>query len=328
MIRTKLMVLFLFLVVGLGSCKKQVIEIYPVIEVTKLNIETESDVTGFDFLDANTVIAAAGEELYKSTNGGDSWASVLSIPSPYGSGKVDFHDNLRGIASTRAANGAFRYYMTVDGGDTWSTIGSGNVMGFAPDGRLINGNYSYGTFSLTESTNNGQTWLTFLQNGGSGTGGTFTHALFEGDYVYFINEDTPFDREVERVHLTFGLEDVLSLPNSGTFYPINDVYLSPKGHYWAGDVCTNLIPLSSNGFIVDLRHSYDYHAVDGFGDLVVFVGEKSIASNMDILNDEYVNEVWDSGLSGFDETFYEVRFVSDSTLYISGSNGTFWRAKI
>jgi hypothetical protein len=51
------------------------------------------------------------------------------------------------------------------------------------------------------------------------------------------------------------------------------------------------------------------------------VGKGSVISNLDILNENKWNQVYDENGNGFDKTFYKIRFIDSNTFYLSGSDG-------
>jgi hypothetical protein len=75
-------------------------------------------------------------------------------------------------------------------------------------------------------------------------------------------------------------------------------------------------------------HTYAYNSIDGYDGLMVAVGYHTMATNLNIKNEEPWNEVFDNKRNGFEQTFYKIRFLDKSTFIVSGNNGLIWRAKI
>jgi hypothetical protein len=75
-------------------------------------------------------------------------------------------------------------------------------------------------------------------------------------------------------------------------------------------------------------HSYEYYSIDGYQNFIVCVGEKSLVSNMEGVNEYTWNEVFNTDGNSFSETFYKIRFINSTRCYLSGSNGTIYKIKI
>ncbi|MEY3443657.1 MAG: hypothetical protein RLZZ519_1938 [Bacteroidota bacterium] len=317
----------LALILLLLGCEKKVLEIFPVIESDDRSIADTSAVLSIDFMDESLGLAGTSTGIYKTTNGGHTWEQ-----GNVGTGKmfvdVDLYDANHGVASGRDQFDRRTVFVTQDGGATWIDKGQYSIIGFMQNGTIVRADYSQGACDMQKSTNFGNTW-SFLGSTTFFGGFDYLDGKIQDDKIYFFTDDDLFDRRILAYDLVNTEDYWVDLPSSGTVYPLHDIYKGSDGYYFSGDNCTNITARGSRGLLEQTRHGYDYHAVDGYGGLVVFAGEKTLATNMDFGDSEnYLHELYNVDLNGFDATFYDIQFINDSLMWLAGSNGLVWRASL
>lgn len=121
----------------------------------------------------STVYAGDEFQIFKSTDGGNTWRSILSLPAL---GDVVYPMGLQLCPSNPAilyALGSDRLYKTVDGGSNWTNIierfrssfpsePAGGIAADPSDSAVVYVTGAYGTFYKT--TDGGQTWTALPRN--------------------------------------------------------------------------------------------------------------------------------------------------------------------
>ncbi len=314
------------LILLLFSCEKKIVEIIPVMVVEKdMSVSGASDIKYFSFPSATIGYAASESSfIYKTTDGGTNWTTI-TVSSTKTCRGLEFFDENKGMCLMDND-----VYVTNDGGQTWSIRGSGDFIGITENGIGVLGDCGQTTCIIRTTTDKGQNFLL--------KGGMNYNVSFEFLSARIVDSKVIIFSQTGWEHPN---ENVFDLANNSSFFISfgnltweeipNDIYLFGKSA--AGTV------VGKNGFLLDdiygylssrtyYQHIYPYYSVDGFGGLVVGVGEKTITTNLDINNGEKWNYVLDVNGNGFPNTFYKIRFISQNTFYISGSNGLIFKASI
>jgi len=318
----KFIIAFIFLI-SLSSCKKKIIEIIPVIEYEDVSLNDAGDVKAFCF-PSLSVGYAAGNNLYKTSDGGQSWVK-LNFSGTIKS--IEFIDENIGFCT---AGGYL--YKTINGGQTWTFNVSADYVGITPSGHVVVAKETTFIGNIKVSTNNGNTFSTVQT---LSLDGHLTGLRIFGDIAY-INDDASYVNDVIRgVNLADSNKIVrLSTKATAEENPRDVYYKNGLGAVVGGRGLISNSSSSGNPYYLALfdrsyyGHTYEYNSIDGYDDLMVAVGHHTIASNIDIKNDERWNEMYDKEQNGFEQTFYKVRFFNSNTFFVSGNNGLIWKAKI
>ena len=319
-------ILLIVVIILFTSCSKKVVETIPVMVVEQdISIPGAADIKYFSFPSSTIGYAASPSSfIYKTTDGGASWSqiSVVATKTCYG---LEFFDATNGMCLMNND-----VYVTDDGGATWSIRGTGDFIGMTKSGIGVIGAFGNTTCVISTSVDQGQLFI------------------IKGILTYDISFDFLSSRIVDN--------QVIIFSRNGYRYPNENVYNISNNNGSSigfGNLTSAEVPIDayltgtsslgtavgSEGFLLDdlfgslidrtfYQHLYPYQSVDGNGNLVVAVGEKTITSNLDIGNDEKWNYVLDVDGNGFPNTFYKIRFVSSNTFYLSGSNGLILKASI
>jgi len=146
--------------------------------------------TSITAIDANTAWVATTGGVFKTTDGGSTWAKQTTAFS--GSGgypdAIHFFDSNNGVCVGDPSGGYWDIYTTTNGGTNWTRVPSGNIPSpLTDENRAENGSYSvgngfwFGTYntSLYRTTDRGMTWTAArnIIGGGSGFGFAFKDSL-------------------------------------------------------------------------------------------------------------------------------------------------------
>jgi len=305
------------------SCRKKIIEVIPVIEVqSDMSIPGAGDIKYFSFPSEEVGYAASDTSfIYKTTDGGVNW-DTLHTPNGGICGGIEFFDELTGICYF-----SLGVYRTDDGGQTWGPGLRADFVGKTEDGLAVIGSCDFSWCNAQISLDSGKTYYGL---GRAKIDGDFHAARVVDGKVFFIGERASDDDIVYGMDLT--TRELLSVRFANITFgnDINDLYLNSGYTVIAADE-GNLIESEGPGSYsgkVNYSHIYPFYSVDGFGELSVAVGEKTIYSNLDFGSIDRWNEVFDTDLNGFSHTFYRIRFFNANTFIVSGSNGLIWKAQI
>jgi hypothetical protein len=314
----RFVLLFTVSLIFLSSCKKKVIQIIPVIEIEKnMSVEEPVNIKFFAFQTSQIGFAAADTNyIYKTIDGGSNWDKIYvdsSNPTRKCSG-LDFFDEQQGLCAMGG-----RVYVTNDGGISWTDKQDGDYIQIADDGTAVVCEVSNYDFYIYTSTNNGQSFSSLNDWSLYGDDVGF-RVLDRNIYIQgnsFSHDDIhKFDIHNSSVH------EILN-PNNGV---MNDFYSYNDELYGVG---FGVYEDQYDGFDEVYRvHSYEYYSIDGYQNFIVCVGEKSLVSNMEGVNEYTWNEVFNTDGNSFSETFYKIRFINSTRCYLSGSNGTIYKIKI
>lgn len=324
--RIKHLLLITCLVFLCSSCVKKILDVIPVIEVERnMSIPGAKDIKYFSFPSSQVGYAASDTSfIYKTTDGGNTWTTTHIVDGKKCRG-LEFFDELTGVCLMGKS-----LYRTDDGGQTWSPKGSADFIGKTDDGKGVSIYWGYNTCSFYVSTNKGQN---FLLVGSIEISGDFTSARLVDSRVIVFYKDVYLNHRIEGFDIENGNTFTIKADHMVYSEHLNDIYLSKE---------ETGVAVGSEGIIMDNPfteyndllmgsnnlHLYTYYSVDGYGDLAVAVGEKTIATNLYLGNDKRWNDVFYVSGNGFDNTFYKIRFIDQARFYLSGSNGYLVIAKI
>lgn len=311
------------------SCEKKFVEIIPVIEVEKdMSITGGGDIKYFSFPTTNVGYASASTSfIYKTTNGGSSW-NKINISNNKKCNGIEFFDANNGMCLMDDD-----VYVTSDGGQSWSIRGSGDFIGLTDNGIGVIGDCGNSACIVSTTTDKGQS---FQVKGGMTYDLHFTYraARVEDSRVIILSNNIYKHGNENAFNLINNTAFVVDIGGFNAYEKHNDIFLANNNSVG--------VLVGENGLVAEKgeflgneiydrtykKHQYKYYSVDGYNGLVLCVGEKSIATNMDIGSEEIWNEVLDENGNSFANTFYKVRFNNSSTLYISGSDGLILKATI
>jgi hypothetical protein len=312
------------------SCKKKIIEIIPVIEYEDISIPKGGDIKYFSFPTENVGYAADSSKLFKTINGGASWTTLnlSNITS------LEFTDDHSGWCTS---NGDA--YQTLDGGETWAMKIEGDFLDISENGSIVVADCHFPFCNILVSTDNGNS---FQYKGNLSynyySGGITKFKVF-GNRAFIVDHENYTDGEIDCLELVDSTRFYLKVDDVNVSENINDIYIDGAnscvvgGQGYIGPMSFEGYNAYSNRYYMSFGrlyygHTYQYNSIDGYAGLLVAVGDHTIASNIDIKNDEKWNEVFDKNRNGFEQTFYKIRFFSKETFFVSGKNGLLWRAKI
>jgi hypothetical protein len=300
-----------------------VIEKVGVIEYEDISLPGGADVNYFSFPTLNTGYAAS-DKLYKTTDGGKSWSNL----------------NLSNIKGVEFVNESVGYCVsgtlvqkTADGGATWTICPAhAQFMGLSKSGIVFIVDYknpSVATISV--STDQG---ATFYRVQDVSVYGNMTGIKVLGTMAFVTNSETYSGGEIDGIDMADTSKYVRLGAESTAYASVNDVYFEGATGAVVGKQGNISHETYGSGFRylnftrIYFDHTYEFNSIDGFDGLMVAVGNKTMASNLDLDNDEEWNELFNKDQNGFDKTFLKIRFFDKSTFFVGGTGGLFWKAKI
>ena len=307
----------------LSSCKKKIIETIPVIEYENISLNDGGDVKAFSF-PSLSVGYAAGNNLYKTTDGGQSWS------------KLNFTGIVKNIEFVNenvgfCTSGGY-LYKTIDGGQTWASNVSADYVAISQSGQIVVAKETTFIGNIKVSNNSGSTFNTVQT---LSLDGHLIGLRVFGDIAYINDDKSYVDDVISGVNLADSNKIVrLNTKATAEENPKDIYYKNGSGAAVGGKGLISNSSGSGNPYYIAAfdrsyyGHTYQYYSIDGYNGLMVAVGYHTIASNIDIKNDERWNEVFDKDRNGFEQTFFRVRFFNSNTFFISGNNGLIWKAKI
>jgi photosystem II stability/assembly factor-like uncharacterized protein len=306
------------------GCKKKVIEIVPVIEYEDISIPDNADLKFFSFPTLNVGYAGVNK-LFKTTDGGKSW-NTLNLPGTITG--LEFVDESTGFCVSSNL-----LYKTKNGGSSWNYLMPANYIGKSENGNIVVGTPGNFTCKVQMSKDTG---TTFFPLRSISVDGNILSMRVLNNKVFVFGSESYFSDAVNGLNLIDTSKFVKIGIKATAYENPNDAYFSGSDgaavgmQGYIGYSSYNLNPdiYLANFSRIYYDHTYTYNSVDGFDGLMVAVGYHTIASNIDIDNEEKWNEVFDKQRNGFEQTFYKVRFFDKQTLFISGNNGLLWKAKI
>ena len=320
---SKTCLITLFSLIVITSCKKKIIEKIAVIEYENISLSDGGDVKAFSF-PSLSVGYAAGNSLYKTTDGGRSWVK-LNFSGTVKS--IEFVDENIGFCTAEGI-----LYKTINGGQSWTMNISADYVAKSLNGLIVIAEETTFISNIKVSNNNGNTFNTAQT---LSLDGHLSGLRVFGDIAY-INDDASYLNDIIRgVNLADSNKIVRLNTKANAEENPNDVYYkNGAGAVVGGKGLISNSSGSGNPYYIATfsrsyyGHTYTYNSIDGYNNLMIAVGYHTIASNIDLNNKEAWNEVFDKDRNGFEQTFFRVRFFNSNTFFISGNNGLIWKAKI
>ena len=142
---------------------------------------------------------------------------------------------------------------------------------------------------------------------------------------YFIPKDWDWSVWIDPAT---GNKDRFGLGNVNAFTRPRDIYKYQEHGAMVGDA-GNILQTSILSYRrVHYAHQYDYNSIDGFKNQSVAVGDRTIAANNALHENQVWHEVYQPNGSSFSQVFTKVRFTAENNFYIGGKKGLLWRAKL
>lgn len=311
--------IFWVLLVLLGGCEKKFVDAYPVIEITDISTPEDGDLKYMSFPTPEIgYVASDAEYLYRTSDGGSTWTQM---PGPGGLCKsLSFAASATGIGLFGSD-----VYRTSDAGTSWRPVGPGDFTEVTDNGTMAYGSCNLDGCSIYKSVDG----VTFsLSHQLEWTGEDFVDSYVVGEYVYVAGTNSPNDDKFLGVDLSKNTPNQLSIRDFAEDEYPSGIYRSEDQYYICGPLGKRFDGPAYRMNMQQYAHVYNYHAIDGFGDLVVAVGEKMMTTNMQARAYDYWNPILDTNGNGFSETFYGIHFLDPETFIVIGSNGLVWRAKL
>lgn len=300
------------------SCEKKIIDIVPIIKIENdMTIEGGGDIKYFSFPSASVGFAASDTSLiYKTSDGGLSWDELHILDNGICQG-LEFFDEQNGMCLMSG-----KVYVTNDGGSTWQYRAESQFIGITEDGMGVLTSCRFSRCNIRVTDDMGQSFRYFdeIYNQES-----TTYARVNGSMLVLVLED----RKLTAVDMNNKERINLRSPGVNANQKINDVFISNELQVVAGK--EGIIFDDSRGDFLSRGyegHTYEYYSTDGFNGLALCVGENTITVNIDTGLDDRWSEVFGPDKNGFENTFYKVRFIDENTFYISGNEGTLFKASI
>lgn len=334
-----------------GACKKTVITKTAVFDYKDISISGVAQINDFSFPTLNIGYVINGDKIYKTVNGGASWTVILEG----GGDQLAFITENVGLKRKDS-----QIKLTTDGGISWSdTSYYGNYIGATKNGSLIYGDYNTTNVAFFRSTDNGQH---FRSLGTIPCDYNEVKVKCTGNII-LVNDHSDYNKfwgiDLNNEKLTYIMIDPFPFPFDSTYIYDNvriNVAASnderPEDIYLQGDMGVavggrgliaegvGVNSIASQGKLyggylnVDYTRSYynhnlQYLSVDGNGKgLVVAVGNKTMASNLDLKNGDVWNEVYKTNRDGFDKVFNKIRFIDDKNFVVTTLDGLIWKGSL
>ncbi|MDB4334931.1 hypothetical protein OAA06_01085 [bacterium] len=324
MIRSKGIKLWiiLFLIFLSFSCEeKKVFDILPVFEITKdLSIDTQQDIIEITIFKNGTGYALTDAySYYKTIDFGTTWIEKDIFNSDFT--QLQFFNETNGICIVNTTA-----YVTIDGGNHWTKMATesyANVsaIDFSETGDIYIAIREHGlgrnTYPVYKSTDMGESFIFIAQTYNSPTT-QLSEIRVTDSLLYFLFIGS--DKEL----ISIDIEGYAS-PQTTLFSIIGDVY---RLNIYSDGYCA----FTGNGIMSSYRYPdrnniYQKDVVFD-DDVAVFVGRKTVKTNLDIGNDSSWNEVCDANGNPFNHNFLDIDLISSGSYYISGDNGLIWEVKL
>lgn len=316
------MPLVLLLAVIFTSCEKRYLEIIPVMQIEQnLSINGAKDIKFFSFPSEQIGYAAdASSYIFKTIDGGKTW-NKLTVSAGGKCQGLEFFDPLNGLCLMSGD-----VYSTENGGLTWRYKTSGKFLGITENGKAVTGDCGYIACNIYVSSDKGKT---FQSAGSVKKEGDFINAMVTGNSVFVVGDRANSYRAFYGLNLVTKASEIISFSGMTAWYFPTALLINKQKSVLVGNNGKILEQYELNSFDgTNYGHAYTYYTVDGYNDLVVAAGERTVSFNKDFNGDSKYSELLDSNGSSFLHTFYKVKFINQNSFYISGNNGLLWRVKI
>lgn len=314
--------LVLLLTILFTSCEKKFLEVVPVMQIEQdLSIDGASDIKYFSFPSQQVGYAAGNTPyIYKTTDAGNSWTKI-NVGTGGKCQGLEFYDAMNGMCLMGE-----EVYKTENGGQSWTRSASGQFIGLTDDGKGVIGSCSYLSCQVYVSSDRGQT---FQPIGQVTKEGEFRQAFITSSKVFVVGNRTNQYNSIYGIDTGTRAQETLVFDNMTYDEVPSGLFINEYSKVLVG----------SNGQILErdsydnynrtyYGHTYPYFTVDGYNDLVVVAGERTVSVNIDFGEGDKWSELLDRNGRSFPHSFYKVKFINQNSFYISGSNGLLWRAKI
>jgi hypothetical protein len=303
------------MVCALFSCKKEYVEIVPVLEMTTYALPDTGTVAQISFLNESVGYAVLSNKYsyYKTADGGATWQTMSTGLAPTNGTVRDVCFLSEQIGFLRIGG---RIHRTTNAGATWVFLEEASVLGRTKAGQIALAKLENGFSSLRVrvSVDSGATF----QNRGNLQ--PYTRGKVGRDRILMFASDGP---------------GVAMDPMTGstTYIPftvdynhlINDVQLIAGCGAVVGDKGEIRGGCTTSGFYNRLNewHQKEFHAVDGASaDLMFAVGENTISTNYDTGDPSTWHEVFDTKGEAIRGSFRSVYVVNSTLLFVGTANGT------
>jgi hypothetical protein len=304
------------------SCEeKKVIDILPVFEIKKdLSIDTQQDIIEITIFKNGTGYALTNAySYYKTIDFGTTWIEKDILHSDFK--QLQFFDETNGICIVNT-----KAYVTIDGGDHWTKMATDtydivSAIDFSETGDIYIAIREHGlgitTYPVYKSMDMGESFIFIAQTYDYPTNQLLELRVIDSLlYFLFIGSDKKL--------ISIDIEGYGSRRTT-LFSIIDDVYRLNvySDSYYA---FTGKGIISSDRY--PERNSIYQNDVVFDDDVAIFVGRKTVKTNLNIGNDFTWNEVCDSNGNPFNYNFLDIDQISSGSYYISGENGLIWEVKL
>ena len=315
----KILLLHVVLLLAI-SCEKKVVEIVPVLQVQKdMSIPGAGAIKFFNFPSPQVGYAASDTSfIYKTINAGSTW-SRIDLPGNKTCKGIEFYDEETGLVMAGSS-----VYLTEDGGDTWIPRNWGSFLGMTESGIGVVGDFDFFTCDIRVTYDRGQSFQYYgTINNIDGLG----IARVEGNTLVVVPED---QNSGSAKGYNFETGEPYNAFLSGlTFAEVpKDIHLSEENEVIVGTQGLVMNGYTDRFYDGNAGHKYTLHSVDGYGDLVIIVGQNTIMANIDLGLDRSWNQIFDKTGNGFTQTFFKVSFTESGSFYLSGTDGLLYLATI
>ena len=303
------------LILAFIGCKKEYLEVVPVVSVTRESIPTGRTIDHLSFVSQSVGYAASSlsDTIFRTTNGGVSWEPITVSAGANACSGLCFLDPDTGLV----VMGQY-LYVTWDAGLTWTYVGAASFVGCTNNGLVIYGSWDPNSQHnyLYKSSNKG---VSFQQLSGSFPPGD---GSVKGDLVLMKhNFFTDYSKTINPITGTIAIV--------ATGENLLDGYFEGSSGTLVG----------SDGFLQDNRMSGQYEdrdyvdknqfqAVDGApGHYRFAVGENAVMSDMVLDGNGGWSPVMDANGNGIKGLFYSIDMLPDGTFFVGGTNGSFMKCQ-
>ena len=315
LIRILFSILALTLVITFTGCKKEYIEIVPVISITRGSIPTGRTIDHLSFVSQNVGYAASSlsDTIFRTMNGGADWEPIKVNTGNAGCNGLCFLDPDTGLVVMGQT-----LYITRNAGLSWNYVSEASFVGCTNSGLVVYGRWE--PFNqrnyLYKSSNKGGSF--------QGLNGSFPagDGSVKGDLVLLkYNSFNPQSNTV----------DPITGNTSFAYYgeKLRDGYFEGSCGTLVGD--NGLLEnrcIGGSGQSLDFVDKNQFKAVDGApGQYRFAVGEYAMMTNMVVEENGGWSPVMDTDGNGISGLFYSIDMLPDGTFFVGGVSGSFMKCR-